>query len=60
MSNGYAMETSGKEQGFVKALECWIRLSGAGEIDTDVLVEGKVGKDGEKSYSYTCKTGQSK
>lgn len=30
------------------------------EIDTDVLVEGKVGKDGEKSYSYTCKTGQSK
>lgn len=30
------------------------------KFDTDVLIEGKDGKDGKKHYSYTCKTGGNK
>ena len=28
------------------------------EFDTNILIEGKEGKDGKKSYSYSCKTGR--
>ncbi len=28
------------------------------EFDTEILIEGKEGKDGKKSYSYSCKTGR--